>query len=135
MGGNLNQRPRCPYYRHPSVSCFKKGGSVCLAEFGFNKYAAIFGGGPSYYSHPSDLATALVMLGATASIEVDGKPQRRSVKPGYSYCSSSDPAVHFGLGAQTAPLEVEVRWADGELETFGPVPLGARSSLVRGLGR
>ncbi|MDG1491774.1 MAG: ASPIC/UnbV domain-containing protein, partial [Planctomycetota bacterium] len=74
-------------------------------------------------------------LGATASIEVDGKPQRRSVKPGYSYCSSSDPAVHFGLGAQTAPLEVEVRWPDGELETFGPVPLGARSSLVRGQGR
>ena len=68
LGGNLNQRPRCPYYRHPSVSCFKKGGSVCLAEFGFNKYAAIFGGGPSYFSHPSDLATALLMLGATASI-------------------------------------------------------------------
>ncbi len=72
LGGNLNQRPRCPYYRHPSVSCFKKGGSVCLAEFGFNKYAAIFGGGPSYYSHPSDLATALVMLGATASISGPG---------------------------------------------------------------
>jgi len=67
VGGNLNQRPRCPYYRHPSVSCFKKGGSVCLAEFGFNKYAAIFGGGPSYFSHPSDLATALLMLGATAT--------------------------------------------------------------------
>jgi len=68
LGGNLNQRPRCPYYRHPSVSCFKKGGSVCLAEFGFNKYAAIFGGGPSYYSHPSDLATVLLLLGATASL-------------------------------------------------------------------
>ena len=67
VGGNLNQRPRCPYYRHPSVSCFKKGGSVCLAEFGFNKYSAIFGGGPSYFSHPSDLATALLMLGATAT--------------------------------------------------------------------
>jgi xanthine dehydrogenase YagS FAD-binding subunit len=76
VGGNLNQRPRCPYYRHPSVSCFKKGGSVCLAEFGLNKYAAIFGGGPSYYSHPSDLATALVMLGATASITgPDGERQ------------------------------------------------------------
>ncbi len=72
LGGNLNQRPRCPYYRHPSVSCFKKGGSVCLAEFGFNKYAAIFGGGPSYYSHPSDLATVLVMLGATATIAGPG---------------------------------------------------------------
>ena len=72
LGGNLNQRPRCPYYRHPSVSCFKKGGSVCLAEFGFNKYAAIFGGGPSYFSHPSDLATVLLMLGATASISGPG---------------------------------------------------------------
>lgn len=76
LGGNLNQRPRCPYYRHPSVSCFKKGGSVCLAEFGFNKYAAIFGGGPSYFSHPSDLATVLLMLGATASVSgPDGERQ------------------------------------------------------------
>ena len=61
VGGNLNQRPRCPYYRHPSVSCFKKGGSVCLAEFGFNKYAAIFGLSGSVGG------AALLMLGATAT--------------------------------------------------------------------
>ncbi|MEM8709513.1 MAG: FAD binding domain-containing protein, partial [Planctomycetota bacterium] len=67
LGGNLNQKPRCPYYRHPDVSCFKKGGSVCLAEFGFNKYAAILGGGPSYFSHPSDMATALMVYGATVT--------------------------------------------------------------------
>ncbi|MEM9801107.1 MAG: xanthine dehydrogenase family protein subunit M [Planctomycetota bacterium] len=70
LGGNLNQRPRCPYYRHPDVTCFKKGGNVCLAEFGFSKYAAIFGGGPSYFSHPSDMATALVAAGA--SVDVSG---------------------------------------------------------------
>jgi len=74
-------------------------------------------------------------LGATASVEVDGRPQRRSVKPGYRYCSSSDASVHFGLGDESAPLEVEVRWPDGELETFGPVAPGGRRTLVRGQGR
>ena len=69
IGGNLNQRPRCPYYRHSAVSCYKKGGSVCLAEFGFNKYAAIFGDGPSYFSHPSDMAPALMVCDATVTIE------------------------------------------------------------------
>ena len=69
LGGNLNQKPRCPYFRHSSVSCLKKGGSVCLAEFGFNKYAAILGGGPSYFSHPSDMATALSIYGATVHVK------------------------------------------------------------------
>ncbi|QDV07533.1 4-hydroxybenzoyl-CoA reductase subunit beta [Planctomycetes bacterium Poly30] len=69
IGGNLNQKPRCPYYRHSAVSCFKKGGNVCLAEFGFNKYAAILGGGPSYFSHPSDMATALMLYGAVVTAQ------------------------------------------------------------------
>lgn len=69
IGGNLNQKPRCPYYRHPSVSCFKKGGNVCLAEFGFNKYAAILGGGPSYFTHPSDMAPALILHGAVVTAQ------------------------------------------------------------------
>ncbi len=77
LGGNLNQRPRCPYYRHSAVSCFKRGGNVCLAEFGFNKYAAILGGGPSYFSHPSDLATALMALGA--SVVIVGPEGERTV--------------------------------------------------------
>lgn len=77
VGGNLNQKPRCPYFRHPSVSCYKKGGSVCLAEFGFNKYAAILGGGPSYFSHPSDMAPALIACGA--SVELTGPDGVRTV--------------------------------------------------------
>ncbi len=77
LGGNLNQRPRCPYYRHPSVSCYKKGGNVCLAEFGFNKYSAIFGGGPSYFSHPSDMAPALIL--ANASVDIIGPSGLRSI--------------------------------------------------------
>lgn len=78
VGGNLNQRPRCPYYRHPAVVCFKKGGNTCLAEFGFSKYAAILGGGPSYFVHPSDLAPVLLALDAT--FHLVGKGGARAVK-------------------------------------------------------
>lgn len=78
IGGNLNQRPRCPYYRHPAVVCFKKGGNTCLAEFGFSKYAAILGGGPSYFVHPSDLAPVFLMLDAT--FHLVGKGGAREVR-------------------------------------------------------
>jgi len=78
VGGNLNQRPRCPYYRHPDVVCFKKGGNTCLAEFGYSKYAAILGGGPSYFVHPSDLAPALLALDAT--FHLVGKTGSRAVR-------------------------------------------------------
>lgn len=44
--------------------CLKKGGSECYAATGENKYHAIFGGGPSFIVHPSDLAPMLVALGA-----------------------------------------------------------------------
>jgi xanthine dehydrogenase YagS FAD-binding subunit len=68
VGGNLCQRPRCWYYRHPDVDCIKKGGSECFAYDGLNKYNAVLGGGPSYIVHPSDLAPALVALGASVEL-------------------------------------------------------------------
>ena len=34
LGGNLLQRPRCLYFRHPDISCFKKGGDRCPASTG-----------------------------------------------------------------------------------------------------
>jgi xanthine dehydrogenase YagS FAD-binding subunit len=68
VGGNLCQRPRCWYFRLEDVICLKKGGSECYAAKGENKYNAIFGGGPSYIVHPSDLAPMLVALGASVSV-------------------------------------------------------------------
>jgi xanthine dehydrogenase YagS FAD-binding subunit len=74
VGGNLCQRPRCWYFRLEEVNCLKKGGSECYAAKGENKYNAIFGGGPSYIVHPSDLAPMLVALGASVSVVgADGK--------------------------------------------------------------
>jgi xanthine dehydrogenase YagS FAD-binding subunit len=68
VGGNLCQRPRCWYYRDPQVVCRKKGGFHCLAYQGRNKYHAIFGGGSCFIVYPSDLAPALISLGAKAMI-------------------------------------------------------------------
>ena len=77
VGGNLCQRPRCWYFRLEEVVCLKKGGTECYAATGENKYHAIFGGGPSYIVHPSDLAPMLLALGA--SVNVTGGHGKRTI--------------------------------------------------------
>ncbi len=68
VGGNLCQHPRCWYYRHPDFPCLQKGGPICYAQGGENRYHAILGGGPCFFAHPSDLAPALIALDASARI-------------------------------------------------------------------
>jgi len=67
VGGNLGQDSRCWYYRGP-FHCWLKGGDICYAKDGENTYQAIFAGGPCYTVHPSDLAPALIALGAEVRI-------------------------------------------------------------------
>jgi len=64
VGGNINQRPRCWYYRNEEFVCFKKGGNTCFAPTGENQFHAIFGNGPSHIVHPSSLAVPAVAYGA-----------------------------------------------------------------------
>lgn len=72
VGGNLNQRPRCWYFRAENLQCLRRGGEVCYAMDGENKYHSIFGNGPCVVVHPSDLAPMLIALGATVSIAGPG---------------------------------------------------------------
>ena len=65
VGGNLNQRPRCWYYRNEEFVCFKKGGNQCFSPAGENQFHAIFGSGPTFIVHPSSLAVPAVAYGAT----------------------------------------------------------------------
>jgi len=65
VGGNLNQRPRCWYFRNEEFMCFKKGGNTCFSITGENQFHAIFGGGPSFIVHPSSLAVPVVAYRAT----------------------------------------------------------------------
>jgi xanthine dehydrogenase YagS FAD-binding subunit len=65
VGGNVNQRPRCWYFRNEEFVCYKKGGSRCFAVNGENQYHAIFGNdGPSHIVHSSSLAVPFVAYGA-----------------------------------------------------------------------
>jgi xanthine dehydrogenase YagS FAD-binding subunit len=65
VGGNLNQRPRCWYFRNEEFVCFKKGGNTCFSPAGENQFHAIFGGGPTFIVHPSSLAVPCVAHNAT----------------------------------------------------------------------
>ena len=74
LGGNLNQRPRCWYYRHPLTLCLKRGGDRCYAVPGVGKYLCVTGGDRCFIVHPSDTAVALTALGASVTIaSTDGE--------------------------------------------------------------
>jgi xanthine dehydrogenase YagS FAD-binding subunit len=69
LGGNLCQKPRCWYFRGKLFTdCFRKGGNNCYAPGGENRYHAVFGGANCYKINPSDMAPALVALGAKVEI-------------------------------------------------------------------
>lgn len=67
IGGNLCQRPRCWYFRG-NFNCLRKGGTICYAVQGDNRYHAIFSPGGCYYVHPSDPAVALIALDVKVKI-------------------------------------------------------------------
>ena len=80
LGGNLNQRPRCWYYRHPLIPCLKKGGDRCYALVGNTKYLCVTGGDRCYIVHPSDTAVALSVF--DASVEIAGSGGNRTLPIG-----------------------------------------------------
>jgi len=72
LGGNINQRPRCWFFRGEDFNCYKKGGDFCYSVTGDNTYHAIIGGELCYIVHPSDTATALLALNASAKVAGPG---------------------------------------------------------------
>jgi xanthine dehydrogenase YagS FAD-binding subunit len=69
IGGNICQKPRCPYYRFwgNQFACLRKDPKgICFALVGINRYHSIFGAvGGCIAVCPSDTAPALVALGAS----------------------------------------------------------------------
>jgi xanthine dehydrogenase YagS FAD-binding subunit len=64
LGGNLLQATRCWYWRL-QFPCYLHGGDRCHARDGAHREHAIFGNERCASAHPSDVAAALVALGAT----------------------------------------------------------------------
>jgi xanthine dehydrogenase YagS FAD-binding subunit len=75
VGGNLAQRPRCWYFRNLTYECARKGGTLCYALEGENKYHAIFGNELCCVVHPSNLAPALWALDATIHVANPAEPK------------------------------------------------------------
>jgi xanthine dehydrogenase YagS FAD-binding subunit len=97
LAGNITQRPWCWYYRN-GFPCFKAGGSRCFSEHGEHQQHAIFGGGPSFSVHPSDLAPALVALSATFEVLGPDGPRRLTAAELF-VLPSQNPARENTLGA------------------------------------
>lgn len=67
IGGNICQLVRCWYYRgeYNIFNCLRKGGPLCYATLGDNRYNSVFGAIDGCISvNPSDTAPALVALNA-----------------------------------------------------------------------
>jgi xanthine dehydrogenase YagS FAD-binding subunit len=64
IAGNLLQETRCWYWRL-GFQCWLHDGDKCFARDGAHREHAIFGNEPCASAHPSDVAAALVALGAT----------------------------------------------------------------------
>jgi xanthine dehydrogenase YagS FAD-binding subunit len=80
VGGNLLQRTRCPYFYDTAMACNKRSpGAGCAAQGGFTRIAAILGSSPACIAtHPSDMAVALLALGATV-ITLNADSSRRRI--------------------------------------------------------
>jgi xanthine dehydrogenase YagS FAD-binding subunit len=107
IGGNVLQRPRCWYYRLESYKCIKKGGDVCFAVAGENRYHVLFGGGPAFPPHPSNSAVPLVAYGA--SFVIDGAKGPRTIPAGeFFVLPEKDPTRENVLQPGDVLLEVHV---------------------------
>jgi hypothetical protein len=73
-------------------------------------------------------------LGAVVTVPLGTRCLTRIVHTTESYCSSSDPRVHVGLGAATSVGPVTVRWVGGETETFDAGAVDRVVTLRRGAG-
>ena len=120
LGGNVLQRPRCWYYRLESYRCVKKGGDVCFAVGGENRYHVLFGGGPVYAPHPSNAAIALVALGA--SFVLEGPQQKRTVPAGdFFILPSMNPKKENLLEEGEVLTEIRVPAAAGVKSVYASV--------------
>jgi hypothetical protein len=73
-------------------------------------------------------------VGAKAAVEAEGRKFVGIVLPGYSYLSSNDPRVHFGLGEIDKVDAIEVFWADGTRERFQAPGVDQDATVRQGTG-
>lgn len=76
VGGNLCQHTRCWYYRGVEWTCWLGGGDTCFAQIGQHAKHGLEPG-DCISAHPSDLAPALIVCGAT--VDAQGRDGAREL--------------------------------------------------------
>jgi xanthine dehydrogenase YagS FAD-binding subunit len=106
VGGNLCQHPRCWYFRHSQFPCWLKGGKKCFAAQGRNHYHSILGIGICHSVHASDLAPALMALGA--SVNLSGPEGEREI-PLEKLYKKPEPHPRYATSLKAGELISSVR--------------------------
>ena len=107
VGGNLAQHSRCWYFRQRDVVCLKKGGDLCYAREGDNRYHCLFSGNDCISPVVSSLATSLAALEATAVVLHEGKETRLNMAEFYEK-AWTEPNAHNSLAPGDLILRVEI---------------------------
>jgi xanthine dehydrogenase YagS FAD-binding subunit len=122
ISGNLLQRTRCDYFRDVTMPCNKRNpGSGCPARGGENRGHAVLGASIACVAtHPSDLAVALVALGAV--VRLRGRDGVRQL----------DLAEFYLLPGETPHVENQLRPGELITEVIVPaLPWARRSTYVK----
>jgi xanthine dehydrogenase YagS FAD-binding subunit len=149
IGGNIMQRPRCPYFRDVHSACNRRTpGAGCDARDGDNRMQAILGTSEQCVAtHPSDFSVALVALDAVVHVRgVGGEraipvqefflrpgntPQReQSLKPGELIISVEIPAGPHTR--RSGYLKVRDRQSYEFALASAAVALDIRGGVIRG---
>lgn len=107
VGGNLAQHSRCWYYRHRDTVCLKKGGDLCFAHDGDNRYHCLFTGNSCISPVVSSLATTFAALDATAIVLRNGKETPMTMDELY-HRAWENPLAHNSLEPGDLILRVEI---------------------------
>jgi len=107
VGGNLAQHSRCWYYRQRDVHCLKKGGDMCYARHGDNRYHSLFTGNTCISPVVSNLSVALGALDAAVIVQKGGKEQRMTIDELYKE-AWHNPEAHNSLEPGDLILKIEV---------------------------
>jgi xanthine dehydrogenase YagS FAD-binding subunit len=107
VGGNLAQNSRCWYFRHRDTVCLKKGGDLCYARDGDNRYHSLFTGNTCISPVVSSLGAMFAALDATAVVLRDGKETRMSMDDFY-HLAWENPLAHNSLNPGDLILRVEI---------------------------
>lgn len=72
-------------------------------------------------------------LGAFITLKAGEKRQVREIRTCGSVLSAQDPTAHFGLGDFTGPVELEIRWPDGKMQTLKTQKIDTTLIVTRSL--